>query len=204
MRPAAPRELDPAVAVAVAMPTSDAIEAAHVTAPADAVHEPAVDDPAEREGESRAQTAAGAEDIDDQHPSSRWVDVPDGYRSVAWVRPQEAHAALQAYATRTDAQVRTDGQATGWARYHADESEKARKFRANVMLERMSPSGTQFVCWLRESEAAAIVQAVARRTGVPVGERGGGWVGHIEYYPPDSEEARRFRSSTRLLRVRGR
>jgi len=36
-----------------------------------------------------------------------------------------------------------------------------------------------------------------------VGDPRRGWTGHVQYYAPTSEEAQRFRSSTRLLRLRG-
>jgi very-short-patch-repair endonuclease len=134
---------------------------------------------------------------------SRWVDVPDGYRSIAWVRPQESEAVLQAYATGADAQIREHGRTTGWARFHPDDSEQARKYGANVLLERASPAGTRFVCWLRQSEAKALLQAVAEQSDIAVGERGRGYTGHVQYYQPHSEQARRFRSPTRLLRIRG-
>jgi hypothetical protein len=147
--------------------------------------------------------ATALEETDEDEPSTRWVQVPEGYRSVAWVRPHEAEAVLQAYANREDVPIREHHKLIGWARYHADDSEKTRIFRANVMLERSSAGGARFVCWLRESEAKALLQAVAQQAGVPIGEHGRGWIGHVEYYPPQSEEARRFRSPTRLLRVRG-
>lgn len=132
----------------------------------------------------------------------RWTDVPDGYRSVAWVRPHESEAALHAYAARQDVPVRENEKLSGWARYHETDSEEARTYGANVMLERASAGGARIVCWLRESEAKALLQAAVHQTDVSVGEQDR-QLGHIQYHPPHSEEAKRFRSPTRLLRLRG-
>ncbi|MFI1996073.1 AAA domain-containing protein [Actinoplanes sp. NPDC020271] len=135
--------------------------------------------------------------------ASRYVPVPEGFRSVAWVRPSEAEAAIRAYQTKVDAPVRENGKVVGWIRYYSDNSPDAIKYRANALLERASPSGARFICWLRESEAESLVRASHIRAGVPVVEFRRGAIGHVEYYSPATAEAIRFRSVTRLLRKRG-
>ncbi|MDQ7903518.1 hypothetical protein RB614_03195 [Phytohabitans sp. ZYX-F-186] len=131
-----------------------------------------------------------------------WVPVPEGYRSVGWIRIIEAEAAAEAYRIRTDVPVREHGTITGWARYHDGDTAEARKFHANVLVVRTRSAGERFVCWIREHEAAGIIQADRRGSTVPLSEPGGGWVGRVEYFPPSSEAAKRYRSTTRLLRIR--
>jgi hypothetical protein len=139
---------------------------------------------------------------DDSAIEAEWVPVPEGLRSVGWIKSSEAEAAAEAYRARSDVPVQEHGRITGWARYHDDDTAEARKFRANVLLVRSRAAGERFVCWIREHEAAGIIQADRRGSTVPLSEQGGGWTGRVEYFPPASPAAQRFRSTTRLLRAR--
>jgi hypothetical protein len=138
-----------------------------------------------------------------QERESEFGDVPDGYHNVAWLRPHEAEAALTAYRQLTDAEIRHGGRVTGMARYHADSTQLARKFRANVLIERHSAKHTRIVCWVRRYEAEAVLEAARLGSTVPIHGPGGEDLGRVEYHRPDSELAVRFRSVTRLLRRRG-
>jgi hypothetical protein len=151
--------------------------------------------------QSAISSASHALDTADSTPA--WVPVPDGYRSVGWVRSHEAQAAIEAYRSHTDFPVQEEDQITGWARYHDDSSPDTRRLRANVLLVREYPGGERFVCWIRDYEAAAVVQAAKQERSVPLSEPGRGWTGRVEYFPPSSQEAQRYRSTTRLLRIRG-
>ncbi|SCL53620.1 Sigma-70, region 4 [Micromonospora citrea] len=131
------------------------------------------------------------------------VSVPTGYRSVGWVRPHEAEAAVLAYQLHSDVPVHDGENIAGWARYVDDSSGDASKFRANVMLVRARSQGERVVCWIREHEAFAIVQAAAEKRPIAVRGPDGVAAGMVQYFRPGSEAAERYRSTTRLLRGHG-
>ncbi|MGI5246659.1 AAA domain-containing protein [Dactylosporangium sp. CA-139066] len=130
-----------------------------------------------------------------------FAEVPAGYRSIAWIRPHEALAALEAYDRTVDTPIRHEGKVAGWARYYQSASEEARKYRANVMVQRAHPSGAKFVCWIRPHEAKAILVAAKHHQDAPVLDSRGNVVGLVQYFPATSPTVERFRSVTRLLRV---
>ncbi|MGW0231534.1 AAA domain-containing protein [Actinopolymorpha singaporensis] len=129
-------------------------------------------------------------------------NVPAGYKSVAWLRPEEAEAALHAYNGRRDVPVRKNNKVTGWARYHSSGTDLARKYLANVLVERAGAAGPRIVCWVRDYEATAVVRAARTKQDLPFKGTAGRRPGLVQYFPPDSDSARRFRSVTRLLRAR--
>ncbi|WP_199733531.1 AAA domain-containing protein [Micromonospora sp. BL4] len=127
--------------------------------------------------------------------------VPAGYRSVAWLRPYEAGAVISSYRHRQDVPVRHDGKMLGWARFHPITSAEARKHRANVRIDRAEPGGPRVVCWVRQNEAKAVVEAARNRQDSPVEDRDGSPEGMVQYFAPGSAAANRYRSVTRLLRL---
>ena len=135
-------------------------------------------------------------------PTASFLEVPAGFRSVAWLRPEEAESALHAYSGRGDVPIWKNHKVTGWARYHRSDTELARKYRANVHIERMGAAGPRIVCWVRDYDANAVIDAVRLRRDVPFDGAVGRRPGLVQYFPPDSDSAKRFRSVTRLLRAR--
>jgi hypothetical protein len=129
-------------------------------------------------------------------------DVPAGYRSIAWLRPHEAEAALAAYATRRDVPILHDGKAAGWARFYGDSTDEARTYRANVVIHRAGANGARVVCWAKQAEAQATVEAARLHRDVPTLRPDGSPQGLVQYFVPESDEAKRYRSVTRILRVR--
>ncbi|MBQ1074706.1 AAA family ATPase [Micromonospora sp. C31] len=131
------------------------------------------------------------------------VPVPNGYRNVAWLRPYEAVAALDSHQHCRDVPVRHEGKVLGWARYYDSASAEARKYRANVRVERAHPNGARLVCWVRPHEAKAVVAAASMRRDMPIEDSHGRHAGLVQYFPAASPAAVRFRSVTRLLRLSG-
>ncbi|MFY1598359.1 AAA domain-containing protein [Micromonospora sp. WMMD737] len=136
-------------------------------------------------------------------PDDGMVPVPAGYRNVAWLRPYEAVAALDSYQHCRDVPVRHEGKVLGWARYHDSASAEARKYRANVRVERAHPNGARLVCWVRPHEAKAVIAAASMKRDTPVEDSRGRHAGLVQYFPAASPAAVRFRSVTRLLRLSG-
>ncbi|SCG43418.1 AAA domain-containing protein [Micromonospora halophytica] len=131
------------------------------------------------------------------------VPVPVGYRNVAWLRPYEAVAAMDSYRHCRDVPIRHEGKVLGWARYYDSASPEARKYRANVRVERAHPSGARLVCWVRPHEAKAVISAASMKRDVPVDDSRGRHTGLVQFFPTGSPAATRFRSVTRLLRLSG-
>lgn len=127
--------------------------------------------------------------------------APKGFRHVGWLREEEAKAILEAYEQRKSQDIfNSQGQKKGEARYFADETPEAIKYKSNVHLVRLRKSGERWVGWIRLEEAQAILQALASKSNVTFGHKDFGKGGEVQYYPEESEMAKRFLSQTRLLR----
>ncbi|ASW54751.1 AAA domain-containing protein [Plantactinospora sp. KBS50] len=127
--------------------------------------------------------------------------VPAGYRAVAWLRPYEARAAIDSYQRRRDTPVQHGGGILGWARFHPATSPEARHNRANVRIDRVGAGGPDEVCWVRQNEAKAVVDAASTRRSASWEDERAGVTGVVEYFSPASPAAVRHRSVTRLLRA---
>jgi hypothetical protein len=155
------------------------------------------DGPTAAAGQADASTGSSEDRVPD------WIPVPDGYRSVGWVRPSEAQAAIEAYRLRRDTPVRDNGMVVGWARYDPDNSTRGRVRDADVQLVRVSTRRERTVCRITNYEAVAVVSAASRGQAVMFSPPGENWSGQVEYHPRNSQAATQFRSTTRLLRLRG-
>ncbi|MFI2712101.1 AAA domain-containing protein [Micromonospora sp. NPDC018662] len=195
--------------VASAPPVIDAEVVRPVTAPAmadgDERTEPVVPtvtviETVRPEGAPEAESLRRTED---EAAADGMVPVPVGYRNVAWLRPYEAVAATDCYKQCRDVPIRHEGRVLGWARYYDSASPEARKYRANVRVERAHPTGARLVCWVRPHEAKAVIGAAAMKRDMPVEDSRGRHAGLVQYFPPTSPAAVRFRSVTRLLRLTG-
>ncbi|SHN45084.1 AAA domain-containing protein [Cryptosporangium aurantiacum] len=148
---------------------------------------------------ARAVEAGPAARVSDK-PS---VPVPPGYRLAGWIRPDEAAAVLAAYEGERTTFVRSGGAKVGEARYYAEGTEEAQKFHANVALLRIRANGQErLIRWVKQYEAEAIFRAFNARQDLIVRDADGRPAGKVEFFPPDSAEAKAYRSTTRLLRGR--
>ncbi|MFG2058587.1 AAA domain-containing protein [Micromonospora sp. NPDC048930] len=184
----------PAAGPAVEEPTPPPV----VVPPRQAVREPAVAVPPRQPGPEMVSQSTDGPATDDVV-----VPVPVGYRNVAWLRPYEAVAAVDCYQHCRDVPIRHEGKVLGWARYYDSASSEARKYRANVRVERAHPTGARLVCWVRPHEAKAVISAASMKRDMPVEDSRGRHAGLVQYFPPASPAAVRFRSATRLLRLSG-
>ncbi|MCE0539884.1 AAA family ATPase [Kineosporia rhizophila] len=136
-------------------------------------------------------------------PAAVEVPVPSGYRLVGWIRPHEAAAALSAHRHRADTPIHDEtGKECGIARFHSDDSPEAQRYRSNVEVRRRNGVRERIVAWLKEAEATAIVQAADAQHDVRVHPDQQGQSGFlVQYFAPESAEAKTYRSTTRLLRT---
>lgn len=127
--------------------------------------------------------------------------IPDGYRSVSWIRDYEARVILNAYdKMQTQEFVNDTGTVIFRATFHAPDSDEALKYRASVEATRVRSAGAKVIGWIRREEAQAVVDATSERRDTVFQHSGFGKGGLVQYFPPDSVAAIKYRSSTRLLR----
>jgi hypothetical protein len=135
-------------------------------------------------------------------PLKASVPVPDGYKNVAWLKSDEAYTIERAYQLEKDIALQTkSGEIIFRAEYYPSSSKDAQKYYANVKASRVRPLGTVRVLgWIRLEEATAVIKANKTRSDLFFDHINHGKGGKIEYFSPDSIEAKTFKSTTRLLR----
>lgn len=127
--------------------------------------------------------------------------IPEGYRSVSWIRDYEARVILNAYENmQTQEFVNDTGSVIFRATFHAPDSDEALKYRASVEAIRVRSTGAKVIGWIRREEAQAVVDATRERRDTLFQHSGFGKGGLVQYFPPDTVAAIKYRSSTRLLR----
>jgi len=127
--------------------------------------------------------------------------IPPGYRSVAWVRPYEARAIKHSFETKSDYKVQNDsGDVIFECLYFNDDAFEVRKFKSNVQAIRINGQNRRVVGWIRREEAKAVIEAEDKRADVEFGHIKAGNGGLIQFFPEHLEVAKKYRSTTRLLR----
>lgn len=127
--------------------------------------------------------------------------VPDGYRNIAWIRKYEAEAILQTYKNEKSVALHDDnGRVFFESTFFTLESSEAKKFRANACAVRHRASGTRLVGWIRREEARAVLDAIEKQKSIEFSHIKFGSGGMVQYFPEDSPQAKKYLSTTRLLR----
>ena len=127
--------------------------------------------------------------------------IPPGYRSVAWIRQYEAHAIKHSFEIKSDHKIKNDsGDVVFECLYFADDSFEVRKFKSNVQAIRINGQNRRVVGWIRREEAKAIIEADENRADVEFGHIKAGNGGLIQFFPEHLEVAKKYKSTTRLLR----
>lgn len=128
--------------------------------------------------------------------------IPSGFRSISWIRYYEAEAIIHAYKSKSDFELRSDDSALVLkCLYFQDDSEERRKFKANVQAIRVNNQNQRVIGWIRLEEARAVVEASKTRKDVDFSHLKFGNGGKVQFFAEDLEIARKYRSSTRLLRA---
>ena len=130
------------------------------------------------------------------------VPIPDGYKNVGWLRMHEAQAIEKAYKLEKDISVETtSGKIVFTAHFFPSTSKETQKYYANVKAIRIKKLGQEGVVgWIRLEEAQAVIKANADETGIVFDHITHGKGGKVQYFSPESIEAKTYRSTTRLLR----
>ncbi|WP_018638269.1 AAA domain-containing protein, partial [Parafrankia elaeagni] len=157
------------------------------------------------------------------------IDPPGGFRHAGWVRREEAEAVLAALALARDVPISATGgrarvisidpcdrwspaaPAHGSAPGGSVGDTEFAPEAAVVLRPRPNPgAGGRRIVWLTQREAQAVLRAVDRAQDQPVSARpgadgpgppgAGSAHGLVQYFPAESEVARRYGSVARLLR----
>ena len=128
--------------------------------------------------------------------------VPNGYRSISWIRFYEAEAIIHTYKSKSDFELKSDSLAVVLkCQYFPDDSEERRKFKANVQAIRVNNQNQRVIGWIRLEEARAVVESNKLRKDVDFVHLKFGNGGKVQFFPEELEVAKKYRSSTRLLRA---
>lgn len=128
--------------------------------------------------------------------------VPNGYRSISWIRFYEAEAIIHAYKSKSDFELKSDSlEVVLKCLYFPDESEERRKFKANVQAIRINNQNQRVIGWIRLEEARAVVESNKLRKDIDFSHLKFGNGGKVQFFPEELEVAKKYRSSTRLLRA---
>ena len=127
--------------------------------------------------------------------------IPKGYRSISWIRYYEAEAIIHAYKSKTDFELKSDSSVPVLkCLYFSDDSEERRKFKANVQAIRINNQNQRVIGWIRLEEARAVVEANQLKKDIDFAHLKFGNGGKVQYFPEELEVAKKYRSTTRLLR----
>ncbi len=128
--------------------------------------------------------------------------IPSGYRSISWIRFYEAEAIIHSYKSKSDFELRSDDAALVLkCFYFPDDSEERRKFKANVQAIRVNNQNQRVIGWIRLEEARAVVEASKLRKDIDFSHLKFGNGGKVQFFAEDLDVARKYRSTTRLLRA---
>lgn len=128
--------------------------------------------------------------------------IPKGYRSISWIRYYEAEAIIHAYKSKSDFELKSDSRELVLkCLYFTDDSDERRKFKANVQAIRVNNQNQRVIGWIRPEEARAVVEANQLRKDVDFIHLKFGNGGKVQFFSEELEVAKKYRSSTRLLRA---
>lgn len=128
--------------------------------------------------------------------------IPNGYRSISWIRYYEAEAIIHAYKSKSDFELKSDTSALVLkCLYFPDDSEERRKFKANVQAIRVNNQNQRVLGWIRLEEARAVVDANKLRKDIDFVHLKFGNGGKVQFFSEELEVAKKYRSTTRLLRA---
>lgn len=129
------------------------------------------------------------------------VPLPEGFRSVGWIKPDEAATVIKCFATKSNQELTNEkGRVVFVARYVPDSDPDSRKYHSNCEASRVKVNGGGRKMWIRESEALAVREADELRRTIEYSHTGFGNGGIVEYFEPSHPAAKRYLSTTRLLR----
>lgn len=129
------------------------------------------------------------------------VPLPSGFKSVGWIKRAEADVVIKCYQEKSDQELtNASGRVTFVARFVPDTDGDARKYHANCEASRLSTKGVGKRMWLRESEVRAVREANDLGKDIEYSHAGFGSGGLVQFFHENHPAARKYFSTTRLLR----
>jgi hypothetical protein len=130
-----------------------------------------------------------------------FVPVPEGFRSIAWIREYEIRVLEYCYNNQTSHTIHNDkGEPIFKCTYFENETNEFRKFKANCQAVRIRKKGDRTIGWIKREEVAALMKAIRTEEDVDFLHTRSGNGGRVQFFPEGQLVAKRFRSTTRLLR----
>jgi hypothetical protein len=127
--------------------------------------------------------------------------IPRGYRSISWIRFYEAEAIIHCYKSKADFELKSDSMDVVLkCSYFPDDSEERQKFKANVQAIRINNQNQRVIGWIRQEEARAVVEANRLGQDIDFSHLKFGNGGKVQFFPENLDVAKKYRSTTRLLR----
>lgn len=127
--------------------------------------------------------------------------IPEGYRNVAWLRNYEAEAIIKSFESKSNFESNSDDmKASIKCLYFSENSEERKKFKSNVQAIRVNNQNQRVIGWIRFEEAQAVVESNRIKGDLEFNHLLDGKGGRVQYFPENSEIAKKYRSTTRLLR----
>jgi len=129
------------------------------------------------------------------------TQIPKGFRTISWIRLYEAEAITNAYTSKSDLELKSDSMAVILkCLYFPDDSNECKKFKANVQAIRVNNQNQRVIGWIRPEEARAVIEANTLRKDIEFVHLKFGNGGKVQFFPEELEIAKKYRSTTRLLR----
>lgn len=137
----------------------------------------------------------------DRHERDVVAPVPNGYRSVSWVRVHEARAIEACHEKRKDFSIKCkEGKIILECKFFSNNSDEVKRFKSNVQVIRVNGENRRVVGWIRKEEASALLAAHEEQRDIEFSHLGVGNGGLVQFFPAHSPAAKKYKSSTRLLR----
>lgn len=124
------------------------------------------------------------------------------FKVVCWMKPEEAEAVAQAYATKANVRATTGAGTEVEAVWYGPDHPDAIKFRAGVCMLRHRRSGDPRRMWIREEEALAVLAAYESAKTVEYEHAQHGSGGRAVHHPDDAPEVRKYLANVMLTRFR--
>lgn len=133
------------------------------------------------------------------HSDAGSSEIPLGFKSVGWIKPAEAQLVIDSHTSKTDLSAEEKGQSFR-VEYFDPGSPEAKKYHSSTKLVRLRRGDVSKSFWIRFEEAESIIESFNSAKSIEFAHLNYGNGGLVQYFDPNSDSAKRFRSSTRLLR----
>jgi hypothetical protein len=117
------------------------------------------------------------------------------------LRNYEAEAIIKSFESKSNFELKSDdAKVLIKCLYFSENSDERKKFKSNVQAIRVNNQNQRVIGWIRFEEAQAVVESNRVKRDLDFNHLLDGKGGRVQYFPENSEIAKKYRSTTRLLR----